>query len=250
VYQRNALTIIELLVVIFIIGILTALMLPALNKARLQAKFAFCQSNLHQYGVAGNTYSAENNDYFPNPHKWLYNARITGSCQWHDEKNNVPNKPENAGSLWPYLNNKDVHLCPTFSNLAEKYGPAHPYHYEHPDIPIEPQYNYSMNSQLGRSRKDAVMKISQVRRPATVFWFAGENMWTIEGKSYTVLNDTALFIRSPAYIFGKYGSECIATYHRPPGGDINKGRGNAVFVDGHVDSVSADEDVFELSRPK
>ena len=107
-----------------------------------------------------------------------------------------------------------------------------------------------MNSQLGRSKKDAVLKIAQVSRPTTVFWFAEENMWTIEGKSYTVLNDSALFIRSPAYIFGEYGSECIATYHRPPGGDINKGRGNAVFVDGHVDSVSADEDVFKLSRPK
>jgi prepilin-type processing-associated H-X9-DG protein len=34
-------------------------------------------------------------------------------------------------------------------------------------------------------------------------------------------------------------TDCFATFHKPPGGDIDKGVANALFVDGHVDSVSA-----------
>lgn len=58
-------TLVELLIVISIISILVSILLPALGKARLQAKRAVCASNMRQWGIALHEYAGDNETFFP-----------------------------------------------------------------------------------------------------------------------------------------------------------------------------------------
>ncbi len=250
--EKKAFTLIELLVVIAIIAVLLAILLPALRRVKEQARMAVCQSNLRQYGLAGRLYLDDHDYTFPRSFTWLYKDGNTG-CRWHDETRNLDRNPGLAGPMWPYLKAKEIHLCPSFTVVVKQMSC---YICNGSSIPVVPQYGYGMNSYLHgdgwnhvpQQYQTLIMntkKESQVKHPADVFFFSEENSWPIEGLSGAGINDNNL--RSTP----NCQTDCFATFHKAPASDLDKGVANAVFVDGHVDTVSAypAKNTYQMSWP-
>jgi prepilin-type N-terminal cleavage/methylation domain-containing protein/prepilin-type processing-associated H-X9-DG protein len=107
----SAFTLIELIVVISIIGILAALLLPVLSKAKDKGRLAACQSNLHQIDVAFESYLNDYEDRFPD-YRPLKAQLPGGYLPWSSWPPSDPRAGWAAVVLQPYAPSSDLWSCP------------------------------------------------------------------------------------------------------------------------------------------
>jgi len=70
VLRRRGFTLIELLVVIAIIALLLAILMPALQRVKKQAKGVVCKNNLKQIGMGASLYALDYDLYIPRSANW------------------------------------------------------------------------------------------------------------------------------------------------------------------------------------
>jgi prepilin-type processing-associated H-X9-DG protein/prepilin-type N-terminal cleavage/methylation domain-containing protein len=160
--QRRAFTIVELLVVIAVIAVLTAILLPSLSQAKFAARRITCVNNLRQLGLAAQMYWE---DHEGDAFRYIAGVSNGGTIYWFGWIE--PWVPGNegarafdpaAGALYPYLSGRGVEVCPSLDYTSHLFklkatGAA---------------YGYGYNIHLSAPATQPPVKIQRATRTADI----------------------------------------------------------------------------------
>ena len=157
-------TLIELLVVIAIIGILSAMLLPALGRAKSAAQRADCTSNLRQLGIATQLYWGDNRE---NGFAYWTKTDAGGKTWWFGWLANGTDGQRafdlSPGALFPYLHGNDVRLCPLLNAAGNPQF--------HPKG-TNTIFSYGCNRYVFPAPTQSAVNTSRLRRPTELALFA------------------------------------------------------------------------------
>ncbi len=200
---RDAFTLIELLVVIGIIGVLIAMLLPALGRAREQAKAVECAAQLRQIGIAFNSYAVNYRGSLPSWSGWqVYGGNGTGDDSpglgWTEQLQSVFAKPSSQ-----------IYNCPSF--------------------PEEYRINYFMAARWSNVCGRSSMKFSDIRL-ASLFVLSGDCTHpTLYPQQFGIAGETHDDCDKDDAT-----QEALLFADEPGGLNIHHGGNNVLFGDGHV----------------
>jgi len=160
-----AFTLLELLMIIAIIGVLTAILLPALDRSKQSAWRTRCENNLRQLGLAAQMYCDDHAGRF---FYYRFNAINGGQTYWFGWLGPGPEEQRpydlSLGALYPYLNGSDVRLCPALSSKMAQ-------------VKLKATnsvvFSYGCNRYLAPLNTNLpVVNVSKIRRPTETALFA------------------------------------------------------------------------------
>lgn len=112
VAPRSAFTLVELLVVLVIIGLLAAMLLPVLARAKAKAQRIGCLSNLKQLGVGILLYADDHNGHYSGTSiPGRYN--IPRQLAAYTDRDGAD---DDLNWMYPYLPSPGVYVCPSTQN--------------------------------------------------------------------------------------------------------------------------------------
>lgn len=139
--SRGAFTLVELLVVIAIIGVLVALLLPAIQSAREAARRSQCGNNLKQIGLGMLNYESARKHFPPGQYRpaGIKDKHALGWAVWHlpyiEQQNlfarldftaELRQPPNNLADLTGPANAVvNSYICPSTARLQRHRGPDH-----------------------------------------------------------------------------------------------------------------------------
>ena len=113
--KEHGFTLIELLVVLAIIALLAAMLLPALNKAKIKAQALSCMSNTRQLLFAWVLYAGDNREVLP-PNEPFEQGWVTGWMDFFPSNTDNTNLlfliNERYAKLAPYTRSPGIYKCP------------------------------------------------------------------------------------------------------------------------------------------
>ena len=213
----RAFTLVELLVVIAIIGILSALLLPALARSKASVQCAVCRGNLRQLGVASELYWGDNGENgFP---LWT-SVNSLGKTWWFGWLASGTDGQRafdlSRGALFRYLRGSDVRLCPLLNRgVNPQFQPKG----------TNTIFSYGCNRYLFPDPSQPRINASRLARPADATTFADA----------ASVDD---FLQAAVQLKEWYWVDLQTNYGNPhnyPNGHFRHSqRANVAFADGHV----------------